>query len=84
MVIVSDYGHGFITKSISKLIYEKSKFLALNAQVNAANISYHSMRNYKNLSCAIINQRARNGIQEKSNNLNDLIKNCLLRIIYRT
>ena len=75
MVIVSDYGHGFITKSISKLICRKSKFLALNAQVNAANIGYHSMRNYKNLSCAIINQRELEmEFREKSNNLNDLIK----------
>ena len=75
MVIVSDYGHGFITKSISKLICRKSKFLALNAQVNAANIGYHSMRNYKNLSCAIINQRELEmEFREKSKNLNDLIK----------
>ena len=49
LVIVSDYGHGFITKKVADLICKNSKYLALNAQVNAANIGYHSMRNYKKI-----------------------------------
>ena len=56
LVIVSDYGHGFITSKISKLICKLSKYLAINAQVNAANRGYHSMRNYKNVDCVIINE----------------------------
>ena len=80
LVIVSDYGHGFITKSLAKLICRKSKFLALNAQVNAANIGYHSMRNYKNISCVIINQKELEmEFREKSKNLNDLIKKLALK-----
>lgn len=80
LVIVSDYGHGFITKSLAKLICRKSKFLALNAQVNAANIGYHSMRNYKNISCVIINQKELEmEFREKSKNLNDLVKKLALK-----
>jgi len=57
LVIVSDYGHGLISKRTANLICKKSKYLALNAQVNSANISYHSMRNYKNLNCLVVNQK---------------------------
>ena len=31
--------------------------MALNAQINAANVGYHSMRNYKNVDCVIVNDR---------------------------
>ena len=44
LVIVSDYGHGLISKSSAKIICKYSKFLALNAQVNAFNIGYHTMK----------------------------------------
>ena len=33
LVLVSDYGHGFISKN-ARLICSKSKYLALNAQIN--------------------------------------------------
>ena len=74
LVIVSDYGHGFITKKLAKLICSKSKFLALNAQINASNIGYHSMRNYKNIDCVIINQKELEmEFRDKSTNLKNLI-----------
>ena len=51
LIIVSDYGHGLISKKSANLICKKSKFLALNAQVNASNIGYHTIRNYKVFFC---------------------------------
>ena len=56
-MVVSDYGHGFISKKSSKIICKKSNYLALNAQINAANVGYHSMRNYKNVDCVIVNDK---------------------------
>ncbi len=56
IVIVSDYGHGFITDKLAKTICSKSNFLALNTQVNAANTGYHSINKYKNANCVIINE----------------------------
>ena len=47
LVIVSDYGHGLIDSKIADYICKKSKFLAVNAQINAANRGYHSLTNYK-------------------------------------
>ena len=76
LVIVSDYGHGLISKKSANLICKKSKFLALNAQVNASNIGYHTIRNYNNFNTLIINEREiRHEMRDKINNLNTLIKN---------
>ena len=56
VVIVSDYGHGFISENIAKHISNASKFMSLNAQVNASNIGYHTMDKYKKVDCVIINE----------------------------
>ena len=75
LVIVSDYGHGLISKKNAKLICQKSKFLALNAQINSANIGFHSMRNYKNVDCVIINEREiRHELRDKNSILEKLMK----------
>ena len=71
LIITSDYGHGLISKASAKLISKYSKYLALNAQINAANIGYHSMRNYKNVDCVIINE---NEIQHELRDKNSDIK----------
>ena len=57
LIIVSDYGHGLISKKSANLICKKSKFLALNAQVNAFNIGFHTIRNYKNFNTLLINEK---------------------------
>ena len=75
LVVVSDYGHGLISEKSAKLICKKSKYLALNAQVNAANIGYHSMRKYKNVDCVIINDRElRHELRDKKNSVKNLMK----------
>ena len=75
LIIVSDYGHGLISERSSKIICKSSKYLALNAQINAANIGYHSMRKYKNVDCVIINEKEiRHELRNKSSNLSLLIK----------
>ncbi len=75
LVIVSDYGHGLISKKSANLICKYSKYLALNAQVNAANIGYHSMRKYKNIDCVIINEKEiRHEMRNKNGKIETLIK----------
>jgi ADP-heptose synthase, bifunctional sugar kinase/adenylyltransferase len=75
LVIVSDYGHGLISKKSANLICKLSKYLALNAQVNAANIGYHSMRNYKNIDCVIINDKEiRHELRDKNGKVEILMK----------
>ena len=76
LVIVSDYGHGLISKKSAEIITKYSKFIALNAQVNAANIGYHTMRNYKNLDCVIINEKEiRHESRDKNTDIEKLMIN---------
>ncbi|MBH30588.1 MAG: transposase [Candidatus Marinimicrobia bacterium] len=75
LVIVSDYGHGMISKGMAKYMTEKSPFIALNAQINAANIGYHTMDKYKRVNCVIINEtELRHELREKQGPLEPLIK----------
>lgn len=46
VVIVTDYGHGLITPKVVKFIEGKSKYLAINTQLNAFNIGYHTISKY--------------------------------------
>ena len=57
IVIISDYGHGLISKQLAKaIIIKKKKDLFVNTQLNAANLGYHTIGKYKNSSCAVINE----------------------------
>ena len=76
LTIISDYGHGFLSKNFVNEIIKKSKFVAANAQINAANIGFHSLRNYKNIDFLIINENEiRHEMRSKSDKLKELIKN---------
>ncbi len=73
MIVVSDYGHGFITKKLSQKITNSKKFVALNAQINANNIGYHSLVNYKKINCVIINERElRHEMRDRTNDIKKL------------
>ena len=75
LVIVSDYGHGFISRKSANLICRYSKSLSLNAQINSSNIGYHSMKNYTNINCVIINEKEiRHELRDRNSNIEDLMK----------
>ena len=75
LVLISDYGHGFLSEKSANLICKLSKYLALNAQVNAANIGYHSMDKYKNIDCLIVNEKElRHEMRDKKNKIEILMK----------
>jgi rfaE bifunctional protein kinase chain/domain/rfaE bifunctional protein nucleotidyltransferase chain/domain len=75
LIIVSDYGHGLISKKNAELISRNAKFLTLNAQINAANIGYHSLQNYKKSDCVIINERElRHEFRDRYSDIKILIK----------
>ncbi len=75
LIIISDYGHGMISNKSAKIISKSSKYLALNAQINAANIGHHSMRNYKNMDCVIVNEgELRHEMRDKNNQIEVLMK----------
>lgn len=46
LVIVADFGHGTITPLLVETLVERSRFLALNTQLNSVNYGYHSVNAY--------------------------------------
>ena len=56
LVIVGDFGHGFINNAIRDVIGEKSKFLSINVQSNSANMGYNYINHYKSPDFAVINE----------------------------
>lgn len=47
LVLVSDFGHGFITNRIIRFIEKNSKKFAVNTQTNAANAGYNMITKYR-------------------------------------
>ena len=75
LVIVSDYGHGFISRETAEIISNQSVFISLNAQINAANIGYHTMNNYNDIDCAIINEtELRHELRDRESSVEILMK----------
>ena len=75
LVIVSDFGHGFISSDIANLIVKSSKFVTANAQINSSNIGHHTIDKYVNANCIIINEsELRHELRSKDASVNDLIK----------
>ena len=75
LVIVSDYGHGLISEKVAEEIVKNSPYTALNAQINAANSSYHTMDKYEKVECVIINEsELRHEFRNRDGDLDDLIR----------
>jgi len=56
LVVVSDFGHGLLTRDIIKLICQKAKYLALNVQTNSANIGFNLVTKYPRANCVCIDE----------------------------
>ena len=56
IVVVPDYGNGFITKSMTEVISRKSKFLAVNTQINSGNRGYHVVNRYNSANFISLNE----------------------------
>ena len=56
LVVVSDFGHGFLTAPIIKLICSKAKYLALNVQTNSANIGFNLVTKYPRANCVCVDE----------------------------
>lgn len=72
-IIISDYGHGFITKGIAQYINSINIFKSINAQVNASNVGYQSLNKYKKIPLLIINEtELRHELRDKKSEVESL------------
>ena len=79
MFLVCDYGHNFISENIANEIMKTKKMMSLNAQVNSANIGYHSINKYSGISSLIINENElRQELRDDKSSLAFLAKKIML------
>jgi rfaE bifunctional protein kinase chain/domain/rfaE bifunctional protein nucleotidyltransferase chain/domain len=70
LIVISDYGHGLISKETANKIVSINKFISLNAQVNASNYGYHSLRKYRKINSLVINENElRHELRDKKSSL---------------
>jgi rfaE bifunctional protein nucleotidyltransferase chain/domain len=56
VVIVSDFGNGFITPEMIEPICKRSRYLAVNTQINSGNRGYHAITRYPRADFVSLNE----------------------------
>lgn len=81
LVIVFDYGHGFLTQELRRKIAMEAKFLAVNAQTNSANYGFNRINEKwpKADLCVVDEIEARLAAHEKDMPIEDV----MLKLPYR-
>lgn len=75
LVLVSDFGHGFITKNIIRAIEEYSRRYAVNTQTNSANAGYNMITKYKKPFFVCLDEpEIRLAAQERYANIEDIAR----------
>jgi len=81
VTIVSDFAHGLISDKAAKFLSNNSKYLAINCQLNASNISHHSINKYKKSNLVLINEsELRHELRDKDSGLDILVEKLKQRI----
>jgi rfaE bifunctional protein kinase chain/domain len=76
LILVSDFGHGFITGRIIQSIEESAQKYAVNTQTNAANRGYNLITKYKNPFYVCLDEpECRLAAQDKHGNIEDIVRN---------
>jgi rfaE bifunctional protein kinase chain/domain/rfaE bifunctional protein nucleotidyltransferase chain/domain len=57
MILVTDFGHGFITPAIIEFLESTGKFMAVNAQTNSNNYGYNYITKYRKAGFVSIDER---------------------------
>ncbi|MBN1353988.1 MAG: adenylyltransferase/cytidyltransferase family protein [Candidatus Omnitrophica bacterium] len=74
LVVVADFGHGFLTADIINVLSSKSKFMAVNTQTNSANMGYNLITKYPRASFVCIDEpEIRLAMHDKFGDLQKLI-----------
>ncbi len=78
LLIIADYGHGFLNKDILKIINSSRAFKALNAQINSSSKGFGNITKYKNINSLIINENElRQELKDQLSNVDNLAKKIL-------
>ena len=82
IVIVNDFGHGFVFDELIDLISNKAKFLAVNTQTNSANRGFNYINKYPRADYVCIDEpEFRLATQDKHTDIQELAENKLNSLI---
>jgi sugar/nucleoside kinase (ribokinase family) len=80
-VVVSDFGHGFLSDNLAKVICDKAKFLAVNTQTNGANMGFNFITRYSNVDYAALDElEIRYAAHDKIGELSKIMEKVAKRI----
>ena len=79
MILICDYGHNFISENIVEKLKKTNKFIYVNAQINSANIGYHTINKYQRVNSIIINENElRHELKDNNTDIKKLAKKLIL------
>ncbi|PKN06776.1 MAG: hypothetical protein CVU73_15405 [Deltaproteobacteria bacterium HGW-Deltaproteobacteria-8] len=74
VVLVSDFGHGFISERIIRLLEARAKRLCVNTQTNAANTGFNMVTKYNKPDFVCLDEtEARLAMQNRFGDINDVL-----------
>jgi len=56
-ILISDFGHGFITPGLQQFLQDSGKFIAVNAQTNSNNYGFNYITKYRNAGYISIDEK---------------------------
>jgi rfaE bifunctional protein nucleotidyltransferase chain/domain len=56
-ILISDFGHGFITPRIQQFLQDSGKYIAVNAQTNSNNYGFNYITKYRNVGYISIDEK---------------------------
>ena len=81
VIIVADYDHGLITPKIIDILTNGAPFLAVNTQINAANIGFHTISKYSHADYVCIHEgEIRLDQRSRKGDLKDLVRDLSARM----
>jgi len=76
LIVISDYGHGLIDKTTSKIILKEAKKIFVNCQINSNNRGNHTILKYKGARHLIINEsELRYEMRDNKTETKNLVRN---------
>lgn len=73
-VIITDFGHGFLTRELIARLSKEARFLAVNAQTNASNYGFNMITKYSRADLVVIDEiEARLAAHDRDSPIEDVI-----------
>lgn len=76
IIIIADFGHGFLTQKIINFLVDSGVYIGINAQTNSANRGFNLITKYKKANYICIDEpEFRLAVHDKNTAINSILKN---------